>query len=126
VRRLGLFVLVGGASAAVDFGVFLVLVHLGLVEWVATALSFLTAFVVNYRGNRDLVFRAGSVPGALRRYVLLVAFNWVASTGLVALAVWLGLPGWAAKLISLVLVAALNFVVLRAWVFRPPAPSAAG
>ncbi|MDR0626016.1 MAG: GtrA family protein [Bifidobacteriaceae bacterium] len=118
VRRIGLFVLVGGASAAVDFVVFLGLTHIGLVAWAGSAVSFLVAFAVNYRGNRDLVFRAGAVPGALRRYVVLVAFNWVASTGLVALGTAVGLPGWAAKLVSMVLIAAFNFAALRAWVFK--------
>jgi putative flippase GtrA len=119
-RRVVLFILVGGASAAVDFGVFLALTTLGLIAWAASAISFLVAFVVNYRGNRDLVFRAGSVPGALRRYVVLVAFNWVSSTGLVALGGWLGWPGWAAKLTSMVLIAVFNFAALRLWVFRAP------
>jgi putative flippase GtrA len=117
---LALFGLVGAASAAVDFGVFIGLVALGLAAWAATAISFLVAFGVNYRGNRDLVFRAGAVPGAVRRYILLVAFNWAASTGLVAALAWLGAPGWAAKLAVMALVAVFNFAVLRAWVFKAP------
>ncbi|MDR2372495.1 MAG: GtrA family protein [Bifidobacteriaceae bacterium] len=121
LRRLALFGLVGAASAAVDFGVFMALTWVGLVEWAATAISFLTAFAVNYRGNRDLVFRAGAVPGAIGRYVVLVACNWVGSTALVAALAWSGLPGWAAKLISMALVAAVNFVALRNWVFKRPA-----
>jgi putative flippase GtrA len=48
----------------------------------------------------------------------LVGFNWVMSTSLVALLTWLNAPGWVAKLISMALVAALNFVALRAWVFQ--------
>ncbi|MDR1798620.1 MAG: GtrA family protein, partial [Bifidobacteriaceae bacterium] len=118
LRKLIVFGAVGAASAVVDLGVFLLLCRAGLVPWAASALSFLAAFVVNYRGNRDLVFRAGKVPGALRRYVVLVGFNWVMSTALVAALTWARLPGWGAKLISMVLVAAINFVALRAWVFQ--------
>jgi putative flippase GtrA len=116
-RGFVLFVLVGGASAAVDLVVFLGLTYAGMIAWAASAVSFLAAFAVNYRGNRDLVFRAGAVPGAVRRYVLLVAFNWLASTGLVALATGLGLEGWLAKLISMALVAIFNYAALRLWVF---------
>ncbi|MDR2373889.1 MAG: GtrA family protein [Bifidobacteriaceae bacterium] len=119
VRRLAAFALVGAASAVVDMGLFLLLERAGLVPWAASATSFLAAFAVNYRGNRDLVFKAGAVPGALRRYVALVAFNWVASTGLVAALAALGAPGWAAKATAMLAVAAFNYAALRAWVFRP-------
>jgi putative flippase GtrA len=113
-----LFWVVGTASTVVDFGGFLLLTWLGLWEWVASAISFMASFVVNYLGNRDLVFRAGSVPGAMRRYVVLVIFNWVVSTGMVALFVELGWAGWIAKLVSIVVIGVFNFITLRAWVFK--------
>ncbi|MDR2454110.1 MAG: GtrA family protein [Bifidobacteriaceae bacterium] len=121
------FALVGGASAAVDLGLFLVLERAGLPAWAASAASFLAAFAVNYRGNRDLVFKAGAVAGALRRYVALVAFNWIASTGLVAGLAGLGAPGWAAKAVAMAAVAVFNYLALRGWVFRRgrPRPPAA-
>jgi putative flippase GtrA len=117
-RRPVAFVAVGGASAAVDMGLFLLLTRFGLEPWAASAVSFLAAFAVNYRGNRDLVFRAGAVSGALRRYVVLVAFNWVASTMLVGMLAATALPGWFAKAVSMVVVAAFNYVALRRWVFQ--------
>ncbi|MDR2114582.1 MAG: GtrA family protein [Bifidobacteriaceae bacterium] len=121
IRRFIVFALVGGTSAAVDMGVFLLLVRWGWLEWCASAVSFLAAFGVNYRGNRDLVFRAGAVPGALRRYVMLVALNWVTSTLLVG-GLALVLVDWAAKLCSMSAVAAFNFVALRMFVFRQTSP----
>ncbi|MDR1118978.1 MAG: GtrA family protein, partial [Bifidobacteriaceae bacterium] len=124
--RLVAFVAVGAASAAVDMGLFLVLERLGLPAWGASACSFLAAFAVNYRGNRDLVFRAGAVLGALRRYVGLVGFNWVASTLLVGVLAAAGLPGWVAKGASMVAVAAFNYVALRRWVFRVGGPARTG
>jgi putative flippase GtrA len=114
-----LFALVGGASALVEFGVFVALDALGMVAWAASAISFVSSFFVNYRGNRDLTFRAGAVPGAIRRYMVLVAVNLVASTALVAALTWFDVRGWIAKLIAMALVGLVNFVVLRVWVFRP-------
>lgn len=125
-RQLLLFLLVGGASAATDAGGFLLLHHLGVVPWLASALSFCAAFGVNYGGNRDLVFRGRRTDGALRRYVVLVVANLVASSALVALLVAVGSAPIVAKAISMAVVAAANFVALRTWVFPPRGPAEQG
>lgn len=111
------FLAIGLASAAIDGGVFLVLLSTGLHPAFASAAGFSSAFVVNYRGNRDLVFDAGRVPGALSRYAILVVVN----LGLSSAGVWLlvrgGLVPWAAKLATMTAVALINFVAMRQWVF---------
>jgi putative flippase GtrA len=111
------FLAIGLTSAAIDGGVFLVLHHLGVPPAAASAVSFLSAFLVNYRGNRDFVFKAGQASGALPRYVVLVAVN----LGLSSAGVWLlvggGLQPWAAKLTTMVMIAVMNFVAMRLWVF---------
>lgn len=119
--RQGLtFLAVGGASALVDAGVFWLLVTVGVWPVVASALSFSSAFVINYRGNRDLVFRAKTSSGALVRYTILVIVNLGLSAGGVALGTEvLDLDPLAAKIATMVLVALVNFVVMRLWVFRP-------
>ena len=111
------FLLVGLTSAAIDGGVFLVLHSLGLAPAAASAAGFVSAFAVNYRGNRDLVFNFGGAPGALSRYVVLVVVNLGLSTAGVWLLVGAGLAPWAAKLTTMVMVAAINFLALRRWVF---------
>jgi putative flippase GtrA len=83
----------------------------------ASAAGFLSAFAVNYRGNRDLVFDFGRAPGALSRYAILVAINLGLSSAGVWLLVGSGLLPWAAKLTTMVMVAAINFVTMRLWVF---------
>ena len=111
------FLAIGLISAAIDGGVFLALHGLGVPPPAASAVSFLSAFAVNYRGNRDLVFNAGKVPGALPRYVILVVLNLGLSSGGVWLLVGGGLAPWGAKLTTMVTVAAINFVAMRGWVF---------
>lgn len=126
LRQAVLFLVVGGASAAVDAGGFVLLTRLGLVPPLASALSFSMGFVINYSGNRDLAFRGRATTGALRRYALLVVFNLGLSTALVAGLIHIGAAPLAAKVASMVLIAALNFVALRLWVFPPhptPAPA---
>jgi putative flippase GtrA len=119
VRQGLVFLAVGGASALIDAGLFWLLVTLGMWPVLASVISFLSAFVVNYRGNRDLVFRARASKGALIRYSILVAVNLGMSAGGVAIGTGLlGLAPIVAKLATMVVVALINFFVMRYWVFR--------
>ena len=111
------FLAIGLMSATIDGGVFLALHRAGVPPAIASAVGFVSAFVVNYRGNRDLVFNAGRAPGALPRYGVLVVVNLGLSSGGVWLLVGTGLAPWAAKLSTMVVIAAINFVSMRWWVF---------
>jgi putative flippase GtrA len=111
------FLAIGLTSAAIDGGVFLILHGLGVPPAAASAAGFLSAFGVNYRGNRDLVFAGGRATGALPRYVVLVMVNLALSTGGVWALVGGGLVPWAAKLTTMVVIAVMNFIVMRRWVF---------
>jgi putative flippase GtrA len=121
--RLVKYGCVGGASAIIDAGVFWILNHFGLVPALATAVSYACSFFVNYRGNRDITFKAGRVHGALPRYVLLVLFNWGLSIGSVAALSATGLMPIVAKLISIVLIACFNYFAMRHFVFRTSGPA---
>ena len=111
------FVAIGLISATIDGGVFLALHSAGVPPAIASAVGFVSAFVVNYRGNRDFVFNAGRAPGALPRYGVLVVVNLGLSGGGVWLLVGGGLAPWAAKLSTMVIIAAINFISMRWWVF---------
>ncbi len=118
-RRIVAFAGVGAVSALVDAGVFSLVYALGLrPAWLASACGFAAAFAVNYSGNRSLVFRARHSAGALRRYVVLVGANLALSSGLVAGLVAIHVEAHIAKFASMVVIAALNYVVMRSWVFR--------
>lgn len=125
VREILTFLIVGGLSAAVDGGVFVLLSWLGVPPVLASAISFMSAFVVNYGGNRRLVFRAVG-RGSLWRYITLVIVNLGLSAGIVALGIFAGLSPIAAKVVSIVIIAAVNYVVMRAWVFRDRSPDDSG
>lgn len=124
------FVGVGIASAIVDAGTFSLAYAAGLrPAALASACGFLAAFVVNYSGNRAIVFRARHSGLALRRYIALVVVNLALTTGVVAGLAHLGTEPHLAKLVSMILVATLNFFAMRAWVFRessPGRPSSSG
>jgi len=116
-REILTFIVVGGASTAIDAGGFLLLTWLGVPPVIASAIGFMSAFAVNYSGNSRLVFRMAA-RGSLWRYITLVVVNLGLSAGLVALGIALGLPAIVAKGISIVVIAAFNYLVMRLWVFR--------
>lgn len=116
-RAIFAFLVVGGLSAGVDVGVFLVLTWFGVQPVLASAIGFMSAFVINFKGNQQLVFRVRGNRGQLVRYIVLVVVNLGLSAGIVALGVALGVNPVAAKAISMVLIAAFNFIAMRLWVF---------
>lgn len=80
----------------------------------------MSAFAVNYRGNRDIVFRSKARNGSMVRYTVLVVANLLLSTAGVALGIMLGFLPIPSKLATMVLVAIVNFFVMRLWVFPKP------
>jgi putative flippase GtrA len=116
------FLIVGGLSAAVDGGMFLLLSYLGVPPVLASALGFLSAFAVNYGGNRRLVFRSKG-NSSLWRYVVLVIVNLGMSGALVAMGMAVGLHPIVAKAVSIVVVAVVNYFAMRMWVFRDRSPN---
>ncbi len=125
-RQLLAFGFIGGLSAAIDAGIFWLLTSFGVWPALATVISFLSAFLVNYPGNARIVFRARHSGRSLRRYITLVLFNLGLSTGIVELLVLTHLIPIVAKLISIVIVAIVNFTAMRNWVFRAPKPPLPG
>jgi putative flippase GtrA len=117
------FLGVGVLSAAIDAGGFSILYALGVRAALASAISFCCSVVVNYSGNRAVVFRVRHRSSVLLRYLGLVGINLVLATAVVAGLVAAGLEAHIAKLASMALIAGLNYVVMGAWVFRETDPT---
>lgn len=116
------FLIVGGLSAGIDAGVFVLLTWLGVPPVLASSISFLSAFVVNFKGNQQLVFRVKANRWQLVRYIGLVLLNLGLSAGLVALGVVAGMNPLVAKAVSMVFIAVFNYAAMRFWVFPSSTP----
>jgi hypothetical protein len=79
------FVLTGGLSALVDFGLLVVGMSLGLTHAVAKALSFVAGTTTAYLINRRWTFRADGSKRAFAAVVALYATTFVLQVGLFAL-----------------------------------------
>jgi len=116
------YLVVGAASAAVDFSVFKLLDWLRvdplLANPVSRPLGGLTCFLL----NRSFTFRAaGRSPAAIQftRFWCVFGASFLLTEGLLALLCKvLGMPGFPAKMLAEAIALLFNFLALKHWTFR--------
>jgi putative flippase GtrA len=115
------YLTVGGFAFLFDAGM-LWLLHdvFGVELAISTATSFLLSFAVTYFLQRRFAFggTSGVAPSVLR-YSILVAFNTLATTGIVWAASALGAPWIVGKILAVALTTVWNYFIYRYWVFAP-------
>jgi putative flippase GtrA len=118
------YLLIGGLSFLLDVGL-LALFHeiLGWPLWLATATAFLSSFVFNYGLQRAFSFGSeGTHTRTLAKYLALLAFNTLATIGIVALVDLTDLGWGTGKIVATVVTTAWNYAAYRYWVFAPARP----
>lgn len=122
------FVLVGVLAAGVDFGVYQLLLHMGLLASAAKAVSFICGTVTAYVLNRRWTFNATGGAASAVRFAILYSVTFFVNVGVNALALHL-LAGqrWQVALAWVIAqgtATIINFVLLRMVVFRERAATA--
>ena len=120
------FVLTGGLSALVDFGLLVLLMHLGLGHTAAKALSFVAGTTTAYLINRRWTFRAEPSRRRFLAVVVLYALTFALQVGLFSVLFTAltrqGLDLTVVQLVGFVVAqgvaTTVNFVVQRAVIFR--------
>lgn len=113
------YLVVGGLCFLADFAL-LALMHsvFGVPLAIATPVAFLLSFAITYSAQRLLAFRSQSdVAPSIFRYTILVAFNTLATTGIVWAADALGWSWMAGKVLSVIATTVWNYFAYRYWVF---------
>ena len=113
------YLFIGGASFLIDVGL-LALLHevFSWPLWLATGTAFLSSFVFNYAFQRAFSFKSGAshLP-TLTKYVALLAFNTLATMGIVALADATA-AGWTiGKVVATAMTTTWTYFLYRHWVF---------
>ena len=124
------FVLFGGLAAGVDFGIYQLLLHVGLWADLAKAVSFICGTVTAYVLNRRWTFDATGGTAPALRFAALYSVTFFVNVGVNALCLQL-LTGhrWQIPLAWVIAqgtATVINFVMLRAVVFREPRDSRTG
>ncbi|MGF1426338.1 GtrA family protein [Kitasatospora sp. LaBMicrA B282] len=119
-HSLSRFLVAGGLSTGIDIGLLYCLhgvLHVQLS--VATFIAVLVSFTVNFTLNRAWSFgSAAPVGGQMVRYLVLAGFNWVATVVLVSWLSALGLNYLIAKVLTVAVNSAVNYVLYQRWVFK--------
>jgi putative flippase GtrA len=116
------YLVAGGLAFLFDLGLLAFLKNiLDWPLWLATSTAFLASFAFTYTIQRFFAFDATSPHGAaLLKYAALVAFNTIATVGIVALIDMTPL-GWVwGKVIATGATTVWNYFAYRYWVFRGP------
>ncbi|MFB7843323.1 GtrA family protein [Microbacterium sp. NPDC056052] len=116
------YLIAGGLGFLVDFGL-LALLHqvFGWSTWLAAGVAFAASFLFTYAMQRNFTFGSEAPHGwALLKYSALVAFNLLATAGIVAV-VDQTPAGWAVGKVAATAVTTLwNYFAYRYWVFARP------
>ena len=124
-RRLRRFVLVGASAALVHLLAAAVCVRLGLHPLAANVVAFHVAFVVSYIGQSRLTFadRIVSMRDGLPRFLAVSYLGFATNEAMYALLLaYTRLHYLVALAGVLVAVAAMTFLLSRAWAFRERGP----
>ena len=120
------FILTGGLSAVVDFGLLVLLMFLGLGHTAAKSLSFIAGTTTAYLINRRWTFRAAPSRRRFLAVVVLYALTFALQVGLFSL-LFTGLTaqGYSRIVVQVVgfviaqgVATTVNFIVQRAVIFR--------
>ncbi|WP_427130230.1 GtrA family protein [Pseudarthrobacter sp. S9] len=114
------FLVVGGASFAIDLGLLALLHEVGRVDlWIATPVAFLASLVFNFFVQRKFTFQSGTrAHVSFLKYGALVVFNVVATDVIVNLIAGSGYSYAIGKIIATVATTAWNFLLYKHWIFK--------
>ena len=114
------FLLAGGSAAAVEYIAFLALTHIEAPTLIANSFSFLCGLVVSFSLNKTWVFASKQRAHAqFVKYFCLAGINLVISNLLVwAIVYGLSMPGYIAKLMAMVVIAAWNYFIFSKFIFK--------
>ena len=120
--QLTRFVLVGGFSFLVDYGIYQALLAAGVWVHLAKGISFVAGTTAAYLLNRRWTFTASGGRARFAAFLLLYATTFVVNVGMNALMLHLLPTSWweitAAFVVAQGTATTINFVVQRTVIFR--------
>lgn len=124
-RRFLVYIAVGVAGFAVDFGLLVLFREVvGTPVWLAATIAFWGSLAVVFLTNKYVTFAArGSGPHQLVRYFMLLGFNYLATLGVIYLAERAGLGYQLGKIAAVAMTTIWNYFAYQLWVFRTTEPA---
>lgn len=115
------FLLVGGITAGVNFGLLAIALEVLRLEYrLSVSVAYAGALSFQFLANRGVTFKAarGDPRVQLVRFLLLAGANYLLTLAMVTIGVGLfGISVYAAVFVSLLITTPLGFVLSKRWVF---------
>ena len=117
------YVFVGGIAFLVDWGSMILMVFLGLNEYVAVAIAFILGLITNYILSKIFVFQEGAgkmnAVGEFVAYGVIGVVGLAITEGLMALMLEIiGIHYMIAKIITAAIVLLWNFIVRKIFLYN--------
>ncbi|MCP4625478.1 MAG: glycosyltransferase [bacterium] len=120
-----IYILIGGLSALANISLFLLLMHLGLVDNLSVPAAFVSAAVMNYLLCITFLFRHKAkwkTAGEVLIYFILVCLVGTIDFGATKIMLNLDTAPWLAKSVGCLVGLGFNFLGRRYFVFPEPSP----
>ncbi|HKX77859.1 MAG TPA: GtrA family protein [Novosphingobium sp.] len=115
VARVWRYYKVGVINTLFGYGIYALLVSVGLKMYVAQIVGHIIGVVFNYFSYSRHVFQ--DAPASKLRFLLSYAFNYFVSLASLALAATIFSSPYVAGLLAMLIASIINFLVLRRYVF---------
>lgn len=121
-RQTIVFLIVGGASFFLYYGLFEVL-RRSITDGRALTIAYAVALSFNFTANRAITFRQSSGGGvgtllSIGRFGVLALINYFVSVGLTLTALSAGVPSLLAVSLGIMATTFVSFLLSKYWVFR--------
>lgn len=119
MQQLIRYGLVGVASNAAIYFVYLLITYLGVEPKIAMTFMFIIGASIGFVGNRKLTFtHRGDSTKAAYRFLVVYAIAYILNFLCMLIAVdWMGLPHYLVQAVNIVVISALLFIAQKYWVF---------
>jgi putative flippase GtrA len=119
MRQLIRFVLVGVLVTIFNYLLFLILLSIGMVYWLAMVMGYMFGTALGYQINKEWTFQAKGSNVKILMYFILYLFSLLTGLTLImALVEFYAMDPKIANLISIVVTANINFFGSKLGVFR--------
>jgi putative flippase GtrA len=120
------YTFVGSSGVVFDIGLLALATSvLGIIPWIAVALTQIIVLTYNFTLNKLWSFRSTSMPHAqILRYAILASWNYVFSV--LAMYIFNGkfeFPYLIVRILTIMVMVLWNFLLYKHWVYKKVAPS---
>jgi putative flippase GtrA len=117
-QRFFVYLIGGILSAAVDVAIFQILLFYEVNLFYATTIGFTVSLCINYLFHAKFTFSSKVHSSSFAKYLIVVAFNYMITLGMVIFFSWLISSALVGKIVSLPIIAIIGYFSGKYWIYK--------